>query len=120
MALKENEKKYVLIFGIISFFLFIVGSIFGYFVIVPIGMNFLLGFATDIVNPMITISKYISFVGTLTFAFSVVFQLPLVMLFLTKIGLVTPLFLSKKRKNSWIKEENSFFVRQNLKLLEND
>lgn len=100
MALKESEKKYVLIFGILSFFLFILGLIFGYVVIIPIGMNFLLNFARDYVTPTISISKYISFVGMLTFAFSLVFQLPLVILFLTKIGLVTPMFLSSKRKHA--------------------
>jgi len=100
MALKENEKKYVLIFGIISFFLFILGAAFGYFIIIPIGLKFLLGFATDFITPMITISKYISFVGTMIFAFGVVFQLPLILLFLTKIGMVTPMFLSSKRRHA--------------------
>lgn len=68
--------------------------------IVPIGIKFLLGFATDIVVPMITISKYVSFVGSLTLAFGAVFQLPLAILFLTKIGVVTPQFLSNKRKHA--------------------
>lgn len=98
VALEKSERKYALIFGVLSFIFFIIGSIFGYAIIVPIGMNFLLGFATDFITPMITISRYISFVGTLTFAFGVVFQLPLVMLFLTKIGMVTPWFFSNRRK----------------------
>ncbi len=98
VALKRNEKKYALIFGLLSFVLFILGCIFGYFIIVPIGINFLLGFSSDFVTPMITISRYVSFVGTLTFAFSLVFQLPLIILFLTKIGIVTPKFLSARRK----------------------
>jgi sec-independent protein translocase protein TatC len=49
---------------------------------------------------MITISRYISFVTTLTLAFGVVFQLPLVALFLTKVGVVTPTFLSARRKHA--------------------
>ena len=98
VALKRNEKKYALIFGLLSFVLFILGCIFGYFIIVPIGINFLLGFSSDFVSPMITISRYVSFVGTLTFAFSLVFQLPLIILFLTKIGIVTPKFLSSRRR----------------------
>jgi sec-independent protein translocase protein TatC len=99
-GLKRSEKKYTLIFGPLSFIFFILGITFGYFLIVPIGIKFLLGFATDLITPMITISRYISFVGTLTFAFGVVFQLPIASLFLTKIGIVTPKFLSTKRKHA--------------------
>lgn len=100
VALQTNEKKYAYIFGPLSFIFFVLGAIFGYIIIVPIGIKFLLGFATDFVSPMITISKYISFVGTLTLAFGVIFQLPLISLFLTKIGIVTPYFLSSKRKHA--------------------
>lgn len=99
-GLEKNEKKYALMFGPVSFIFFVLGAGFGYFVIIPIGINFLLGFATDFVTPMITISKYISFVGALTFAFGAIFQLPLVSLFLTKIGVVTPAFLSSKRRHA--------------------
>lgn len=99
-GLKPNERKAALIFGPLSFIFFILGLFFGYFVIVPIGIKFLLGFATDFVTPMITINSYISFVGTLTLAFGVVFQLPLIILFLTKIGIVTPMFLSNKRRHA--------------------
>lgn len=99
-GLRKSERKYVLIFGPVSFIFFILGIGFGYFVIIPIGLKFLLGFATDFLVPMITISKYISFIGTMTFAFGVVFQLPLAMLFLAKIGIVTPTFLSQKRKHA--------------------
>ena len=97
-ALKTNEKRYVLIFAPLSLVFFVAGSIFGYITIVPIGMNFLLGFATDFLTPTITISRYISFIGTLTLAFGIIFELPLISLFLTKIGVVTPRFLSRKRR----------------------
>lgn len=98
-ALMPEERRYITIFGPLSFVFFILGSIFGYFVIVPVGMKFLLGFATDFVSPMISVSRYISFIGGLTFAFAVVFELPLIILFLTKIGAVTPQFLSTKRRH---------------------
>lgn len=97
-GLNVKEKKYALIFAPLSFVFFFLGISFGYFIIVPIGIKFLLGFATDFVSPMISIQRYISFVGTLTFAFGMVFQLPLIILFLTKIGIVTPQFLSRKRR----------------------
>lgn len=100
VGLVAAERKYSLLFGPLSFIFFIGGASFGYFLIVPLGIKFLLGFATDYVTPMITIGKYVSFVAALTFSFGVVFQLPLIILFLTKIGLVTPQFLSEKRKHA--------------------
>lgn len=97
-GMKTGEKKYALIFGPLSFVFFVAGAGFGYFIIVPIGLKFLLSFATDFMVPMISVSKYVSFVGTLTLSFGAVFQLPLVILLLTKIGLVTPGFLSSRRR----------------------
>ena len=101
-ALKDNEKGYVLIFGPLSLIFFALGATFGYFVIVPIGIKFLLSFATDLVVPMITISRYISFLGILTLAFGIIFELPLISLFLTRLGIVTPQFLSSKRKEALV------------------
>jgi sec-independent protein translocase protein TatC len=99
-GLKKHEKKYVLIFGPLSFIQFFFGAVFVYFVILPVGMKFLLGFASDQVAPMITISKYISFVGTLMLCFGLIFELPLVILFLSKIRIVNPTFLTNKRKHA--------------------
>lgn len=98
VGLKENERKYLSLYGFLSFLFFILGAAFAYLLILPIGMKFFLGFATDTLHPMISISKYISFVGLLLLGFGIVFELPLVILFLTKIGLVTPQSLAKKRK----------------------
>lgn len=99
-GLKKNEVKHVMIFGPLSFIFFLAGIFFGYFIIVPIGIKFLLGFATETVAPMITISKYISFISGLTLTFGMIFELPLVSLFLTKIHIVTPHFLIKKRRHA--------------------
>ena len=99
-GLKVNERKYVLIFGPISFIFFIVGCAFGYFVIVPLGIKFLLSFSTDFITPMISISKYISFLGLLTLVFGLVFQLPSVMLFLTKLRIIDSKFLSQRRREA--------------------
>ncbi|MBU0897252.1 MAG: twin-arginine translocase subunit TatC, partial [Candidatus Omnitrophica bacterium] len=99
-GLKPSERKYALIFGLLSFIFFILGAGFGLFIIVPVGMKFLLGFADDFVTPMITMSKYVSFVGTLVLSFGLVFQLPIVSLFLTKINLISPKFLVSRRKQA--------------------
>jgi len=97
-ALKEKEKKYAGIFGFFSFVLFLAGCAFGYFLLFPVGLKFLLGFATETIIPMLTVSKYIAFLGMFTLVFGLVFQLPLIILFLTKIGVVIPVMLSRRRR----------------------
>lgn len=99
-GLKDAEKRYTLIFGPFSFILFVLGAGFGYFIIVPIGIAFLLNFATDLVAPMISIERYISFLGVLTLVFGIIFQLPLAALFLTRLGIVTPKLLSSRRREA--------------------
>ncbi len=100
VGLKENEKKYIRFFAPASFVLFLAGCVFGYWIIIPVGMKFLLSFATDSIVPMITLPNYISFIVTLVLAFGLCFQLPLVLMFLAKIGIVTPAFLVQKRKHA--------------------
>jgi len=97
-GLEGGEGRYVLSFGIFSFMLFVLGSLLGYFIIVPVGLKFLMAFGTEYLTPMISVGKYVSFVISLSFAFGLVFQLPLVILFLARMGIVTPRFLSEKRK----------------------
>ncbi len=99
-GLKENEKKYIRFFAPASFVLFVVGCVFGYWVIVPVGMKFLLSFSTESIIPMITLPNYISFIVSLVLAFGICFQLPLILMFLAKIGIVTPAFLVQKRKHA--------------------
>jgi len=97
-GLGRKERGYVLLFGLFSFIFFIFGSFLGYFIIVPVGINFLLRAGTEFVTPMITVGRYVSFCMSLCLAFGVIFQVPLVILFLTKSGIITPKFLSDKRK----------------------
>ncbi|MFT4833480.1 MAG: sec-independent protein translocase protein TatC [Marinoscillum sp.] len=82
-------------------FLFLTGVLFGYFVVTPISINFLANYQLDpsILNEFDIIS-YVSTVITLILACGILFQLPIVIFFLTKAGLVTPEFLRKYRKHS--------------------
>ncbi|OGX28264.1 MAG: twin arginine-targeting protein translocase TatC [Omnitrophica WOR_2 bacterium RIFCSPHIGHO2_01_FULL_48_9] len=98
LALTAQERKYVLIFGPLSLVCFLAGVAFGYGVMIPMSMQFLLSFASDTMVPMLSVNKYISYTGSMVFAFGIVFELPLVLLFLTKIGIATPAFLIQKRK----------------------
>jgi len=99
-GLTQHEKRYIAFFLPVSFLLFCAGASFGFFVIIPLGVRLLLSFGSEYMHPMITVSKYISFVGTLTLVFGSVFQLPIVLLFLTKVGVVTPQVLAQKRKHA--------------------
>lgn len=97
-GLKEHEIKYVKIFAPFSFLLFWAGVLFSYYIVVPISIRFLLGFSSDVIVPMITIKNYVSFVATMLLAFGIIFELPLILMFLTMIGVASPAFLIQKRK----------------------
>lgn len=98
LGLTEQEKRYVKILGPVSLVCFIAGIVFAYFVLIPISLQFLLSFSAGWMQPMITVDKYISYVGTLLFGSGIVFELPLFLFFLTKIGIATPEFLKQHRR----------------------
>lgn len=97
-GLYKNERRMMLPIIIISSFFFIGGALFGYFVVFPYGFQFLLGFATETLRPFPSMKEYLSFSAKLLLAFGFVFELPLVITFLAKIGLVTVDFLKANRK----------------------
>ena len=96
-GLLEKEKKYTLPFIISATVCFIIGSAFSYFIVLPVGTKFLLSFAGSELKPMISVNNYISFVGRFMIGSGVIFEFPVVIFFLSKIGIATPEFLSQKR-----------------------
>jgi len=97
-GLYKREKRYVIPFVLSSTILFVGGSLFGYFVVFPFGFKFFIGFSNEYVKALPSVKQYFSFAIKLLFAFGVVFELPVVIFFLAKMGLVTPEFLKRKRK----------------------
>jgi sec-independent protein translocase protein TatC len=97
-GLYKNERKLMLPIIIISSFFFIGGALFGYFIVFPFGFQFLLGFATETLRPFPSMKEYLGFSAKLLLAFGFVFELPLVITFLARIGLVTVDFLKTNRK----------------------
>ncbi|RLB06669.1 MAG: twin-arginine translocase subunit TatC, partial [Deltaproteobacteria bacterium] len=97
-ALYSHEKRYVIPFVIISTFLFIGGAAFGYFIVFPFGFKFFLGFATDFIRPAPKLKEYLSFCSMLLLTFGLIFELPLFILFLTKLGVVDHRMLSRNRR----------------------
>jgi sec-independent protein translocase protein TatC len=98
-ALYEKEKKHAKLFIFTASVLFFLGVLFGYFVIVPMSVNFLATFSiSSVVENNITVSSYVSMVKTAVIASGLFFELPIIIYFLTKLGLVTPKFLRTYRK----------------------
>jgi Tat protein translocase TatC len=89
-GLYKKEQRYVLLFLPVSYVAFVVGGLFGYFLLIPLGLQFLIGILGPGIQPIITMQDYVSFVFMLTVALGLVFQLPLVMLLLSKIRFITP------------------------------
>lgn len=102
VGLMPSEKKRILVFGPLSVVLFLVGIVFAYQGMVPIVFHFLLGFASPVLVPMISVDKYISFVAGLMLGCGVVFELPLVVIFLTRVGIVSPEGLKQKRRHVFL------------------
>ena len=98
-ALHPNEKKHSSGAVLVSSFLFICGVLFAYFLIVPLTINFLGTYqvSADVPN-QISLNSYISTVMSVTIAVGIVFELPILVYFLTKVGVVTPSFMKKNRK----------------------
>ena len=102
-AMKDNERKYSSGGVFISSVLFLMGILFSYFLIVPLTVNFLGTYhVSESVYNQISLSSYINTVVSVTFAVGLVFELPILVYFLTKIGVVTPDFMKKNRKYMYV------------------
>jgi len=97
-ALYQREKKYLVPFVLFSSILFVVGSLFGYLVVFPYGFQFFLSFATEDIQALPSVKQYFSFAIRLLLAFGVVFEMPVVVFFMTKIGLINPESMKRFRK----------------------
>jgi len=97
-GLYQKERRLMLPIVFLSSFFFVGGALFGYFIVFPFGFKFFLGFATDIIKPLPSMREYLSFSSKLLLAFGLVFELPLVITFLAKLGIVSVEFLKKNRK----------------------
>ncbi|WP_366922071.1 twin-arginine translocase subunit TatC [Metallumcola ferriviriculae] len=98
-ALTVREKRYALVVVPVASILFAGGVFFAYFAVLPFAMKFfLLEAAGEYLKPMISVSKYVSFLTSFLLPFGLVFQLPLTVICLTRLGLVDYKFLAAKRK----------------------
>lgn len=98
-AMHETEKKTAQGFIFVSSFLFFLGVLFGYYVICPLSINFLGSYnvSSEVLNEF-DLSSYIGLLRASVLACGLVFELPIIIYFLTKVGIVTPEILKKYRK----------------------
>jgi sec-independent protein translocase protein TatC len=97
-GLYRHEKQILIPFTLISTLCFVGGAAFGYFVVFPPAFQFLLGYSSEFLEPMPAVDEYFSLALRLFLAFGVIFELPVFMVFLGKIGIVNKPFLVKNRK----------------------
>jgi sec-independent protein translocase protein TatC len=101
-GLYEHERRYSFPFLIISTILFVVGGLFAYVIILPLALHFLISQGGDLWQPNITLSNYLSFAMRIILVAGLIFEFPVLMYFLAKIGVVTPEFLVKNRKYAFL------------------
>lgn len=97
-GLYEHEKRYSLPFVVFSTLLFLTGGVFAYALVLPVAIKFLMHFASELIQPMISIGNYFTFAIKLILAFGVVFQFPLILIFFNKIGILNAVTLTRNRK----------------------
>ncbi|MGD0886673.1 MAG: twin-arginine translocase subunit TatC [Thermodesulfovibrionales bacterium] len=93
-----TEKKYIGPFVIIATILFFIGAAFCFLFVLPFAMSFLLTYKTENMTPMLSVGNYVDFCLKFILAFGAVFELPVAIVILTRMGIVTPKTLAKNRK----------------------
>jgi sec-independent protein translocase protein TatC len=97
-GLYQKEKKYVIPFVLGGSLFFVLGILFGYYVAIPVGFKFLLGYATDIIKPMPSMKEYLSFSLKFLLACGLIFEFPVVLVLLSMIGIIDAKMLARQRK----------------------
>ncbi len=101
-GLMPRERQYIRSIVFFSTFCFLAGVVFAYFVMLPAALQFFAGFGTATIQNNIAVNEYMSFVISVLLAAGVVFELPMVSWFLSKIGILRPEFMRKYRRHAII------------------
>jgi len=102
-GLYKNEQKAARGVVLVCSFLFLVGTTFGYFIMAPFAVNFLISYeVSELISSTVTVSSYVGYMTMFIIPTGILFQLPLLVYFLTKVGLITPSFMRKYRKHAFV------------------
>jgi sec-independent protein translocase protein TatC len=99
-GLLPRERKYISWIVVFSTLCFLGGLAFAYFVMLPTALKFFAAFGTQAIQNNIAVNEYFSFVISVMLAAGIVFELPMVSFFLSKLGILTPRFMRKYRKHA--------------------
>ncbi len=97
-GLYPHERRYVYVLLPVTVLLFAAGVLFSYFGILPLVLNFFIFIAGENLETLFKVDQYVSFVTAFTIPFGLVFELPVAVFFLTKIGVIKPEWMKKNRK----------------------
>ena len=97
-GLHAREIRVAVPVVVLATLFFLIGAGFCFFIVLPVGIKFLMGFGTEKLKPLISVNRYVSFIGWMTLAFGVVFELPIVAYFLGRLGIITSRTLSRGRR----------------------
>lgn len=99
-ALRKHERKYILAIVIFSTICFLAGIAFAYFVMLPLALSFAVQFGTQTIKNEFAVDEYMSIIISVMLAAGLVFELPMLSFFLSKLGILKPSFMRKYRKHS--------------------
>lgn len=99
-ALRKNERRYILAIVIFSTVCFLSGIAFAYFVMLPLALSFAVQFGTPTIKNEFAIDEYMSIIISVMLAAGLVFELPMLSFFLSKLGILKPTFMRKYRKHA--------------------
>ncbi|WP_077625055.1 twin-arginine translocase subunit TatC [Sediminibacillus massiliensis] len=101
-GLTPRERKVSLAYIPATFLLFTGGLVFGYFIFIDLILPFLLSLNDGMFNEIFTVDKYFRFLLRVTIPFAILFEIPIVTMFLTSLGVLTPAFMRKTRKYAYL------------------
>ncbi len=99
-GLMPNERQYIWRIVFFTSFCFLAGVVFGYFVLLPTALTFFAAFGTQNIDLNIAADRYITFIMNVILASGIVFELPMISYFLTKLGFLTPAFMRHYRRHA--------------------
>lgn len=101
-ALRDSERRFVVPALWLAFVLFLAGLAMAYFVVLPLGLDFLLSFQSESLEPIITVDEYLRFATRMILAFGLIFEMPVVLVLLSFLGVVTPDGLRTYRRHAFV------------------